>query len=241
MRLLSCRLGKGEGEPPGVKKILTSLLAVAVLTLGGCQGSGAGTGAAKTYKLEGGTVSFVAPPAPWKEDASHDGEGDLGEPKGALVAVGFRQPEHEGFLSVGTMTQRRELVKDPKTKIDEPKGDLVELENDQETLDMLARWVIKRDGEITHQEYIPVGGANAYHMVFEMGKPDKRMKGEQVHFTKGGTHYSISMLAPAKEYSADLPHFQAMVSSFKVEESTPATVASAARSAPATPASTATP
>lgn len=120
------------------------------------------------------------------------------------------------------MKQRRELVKDPKTKIEEPKGALVELENDQETLDMLARWVIKRDGEITHQEYIPVGGANAFHMVFEMGKPSERMKGEQVHFTKNGTHYSISMLAPQKDYSSDLPYFRSIVSSFKVESSNPA-------------------
>lgn len=120
------------------------------------------------------------------------------------------------------MKQRRELVKDPKTKIEEPKGALVELENDQETLDMLARWVIKRDGQITHQEYIPVGGANAFHMVFEMGKPAERMKGEQVHFTRDGTHYSISMLAPLKDYSSDLPYFRSIVSSFKVESSKPA-------------------
>lgn len=204
-----------------VKKILTSLLATAVLTLAGCQGNsgGSGSGVAKTYKLDGGTVSFTAPPAPWKEEVSRDGRGDLGADRGATVGVSFRRPEHEGFLSVATMEQRRELVTDPKTKIDEPKGPLVELENDQETLDMLARWVIKRDGEITHQEYIPVGGANAFHMVFEMGKPAERMKGEQVHFTRDGTHYSISMLASLKDYSSDLPYFQSIVSSFKVESS----------------------
>ena len=208
-----------------MKKILTIVLAAAILTFAGCQDGpgGSGSGAAKTYKLEGGTVSFSVPPSPWKEELSHDGEAQPGAEKGAVVGVSFRKPEHEGFLSVGTMTQNRKLVKDPKTGIEEPKGDLIELENDQETLDMLARWVIKRDGEITKQEYIPVGGANAYHMVFELGKPAQRMKGEQVHFTKGGTHYSISMLAPAKEYSGDVGYFQSMVSSFKVESAKTAT------------------
>ncbi len=215
----------GEGEPPSVKKILTSLLAAAVLTFAGCQGATGvnGSGATKTYKLEGGTVSFSSPPSPWKEELSHDGEKQLGAEKGAVVGVSFRKPEHEGFFSVGTMRQNRKLVTNPKTKIEEPTGDLIELENDQETLDMLARWVIKRDGEISHQEYIPVGGANAYHMVFELGKPTERMKGEQVHFTKNGTHYSISMLAPAKEYSSAVGFFQSMISSFKVEGGASAT------------------
>lgn len=202
-----------------MKKILTSLLIVATLTLVGCQGgpSGVGSGATKTYKLEGGAVTFTVPPSPWKEELSYDGEGEPGADKGATVGVSFRRPENTGFLSVGTMKQRRELVKNPKSGIEEPTGALVQLENDQETLDMLARWVIKRDGRITHQEYVPVGGANAFHMVFEMGKEPEKMKGEQVHFTKDGTHYSISMLAPIKEYSSELPHFQAIISSFKVD------------------------
>lgn len=208
----------GEGEPPGVKKILTSLLAAAVITFAGCDGATGvgGSGASKTYKLEGGTVSFSAPPSPWKEELSYDGLAQPGAEKGAVVGVSFRKPEHEGFFSVGTMKQNKKLVKNAKG-VDLPTGDLIELENDQETLDMLATWVIKRDGEITQQEYIPVGGANAYHMVFEMGKPPARMKGEQVHFTREGTHYSISMIAPIKEYSADVGYFQSMVSSFKVE------------------------
>lgn len=201
-----------------MKKIL--LLLTAFLVLSGCNGGGAGgSGASKTFDIEGQKVSFVAPPSPWAEkdlveELPPPTDGSMRD-KQRTAGVSFQKPESTGFFSVGTMEQNAKVETDKNGK--EIKRELIELENDQDTLDVLAYWVVKRDGEISKQEYIPVAGTNAFHMEFELGKPEQRMKGQQVHFTKDGTHWTISMLMPAKDYSAEVKHFQAMISSFKIE------------------------
>ncbi len=201
-----------------MKKIL--LLLSTLLVLSGCNpGGGGASGDSKTYDIEGYKVAFVAPPSPWAEkdlieELPAPTDGSMRDIK-RTAGVSFQKPESTGFFSVGTMPQNAKVETDKNGK--EIKRELIELENDQDTLDVLAYWVVKRDGEITKQEYIPVAGTNAFHMEFELGKPEQRMKGQQVHFTKDGTHWTLSMLMPSKDYSSEVKHFQSMVSSFKLE------------------------
>lgn len=205
-----------------MKKILLSLIVTILVTTLGCdpgQRSGP-AGAGKTYALEGGKVTFVPPPSPWKESvgtepAQHD-SGAMSD-KETTIGVSFHKPDSDGFFAVGSMEQNAKVEVDKDGK--ETSRTLVELENDQDTLNIIAFWVLKRDGKILKQEYIPVAGTNAFRMEFEMGKPEEAMKGQQVHFTRDGTHWTLSMLMPAKEYSAEVKHFQNMVSSFQLESS----------------------
>lgn len=201
-----------------VKKLLFVFLAT--LLLSGCPGglSGSGTnGPTKTYALEGGKATFTTPPSPWEEKLGVTGENDstLGAEKGEAVGVSFHRPEAEGFFAVGTMEQNNQPQVDAKGKT--TGRQYIELENDQETLDMIAFWVVKRDGKILKQDYIPIAGTKAFWMEFELGKPDSRMKGQQAHFTRDGTHWTLSMLIPVKEYDAEVKHFRSMISSFQLE------------------------
>ena len=147
------------------------------------------------------------------------GEADAqpGAPDGETIGVSFHKPESKGFFAVGSMAQNAKVETDKTGK--EISRKLIELENDQDTLDVIAYWVIKRDGKIIKRDYIPIAGANAFWMEFELGKPEERMKGQQVHFTKNGTHWTLSMLMPSKDYSAEVKHFQTMISSFQLESS----------------------
>jgi hypothetical protein len=183
---------------------------IAALALSGCGRPTDGPGVSKSYDLNGNKVSFVAPPPPWEEKKQveppqHD-DGKLSD-KELTTGVAFQKPDYSGFFSVGTMAQREEG------------GKPVALEADQETLDVIAMWVEKREGNRLKQEWIPLAGTNAFHMVFEIGGADNRQKGEQVHFTRDGVHYTMSMLMPAKDYNAEVGHFQTMISSFKLEGS----------------------
>jgi hypothetical protein len=191
-----------------VKKILCVL--TLLLVLAGCNGQSGTPGSTKTFDLNGHKVSFTAPPDPWKEKPQVEmpapEDGKLSD-KPTTIGVSFQKPDYKGFFAVGTMDQRTE------------NGKPVELESDQETLDVIAMWVEKRDGERLKQEWIPLAGTNAFHMVFEIGKQEDRMKGEQVHFTSNGVHYTLSMLMPAKDYGSEVGHFQRMISSFKLEPS----------------------
>jgi hypothetical protein len=206
-----------------VKKILLSIIATLLtVALPGCGAGGTtsdGTGPSKTYNLEGGTVTFTTPAAPWVEKKGMSGEADAqpGAPDGETVGVSFHKPESQGFFAVGTMAQNAKVEKDASGK--EIGRKLIDLENDQDTLDVIAYWVIKRDGKILNQDYIPFAGGNAYWMEFELGKPEERMKGQQVHLTKDGTHYTLSMMMPSKDYDTELKQFQTMISSFKLESS----------------------
>ncbi len=194
-----------------MKNLLKFLIVTAfILVTAGCQGlSAPASGDIQTFELNGKKVSFIAPPAPWEAQLQVAGEGgaELGDEAGKNIAVTFHRPDKPGFISVAMIDQARD--KDKK---------LIELENDQSTLDMIANWVEKRDGTRIKEEYIPVLGGNAFHMIFEVGKPEERQKGEQVHFTKGGYQYSLSLLVPAQDYSAEVSHFQNMVSSLKVDQ-----------------------
>lgn len=205
-----------------MKKILVlSILVLCVLASVGCGAgnSSAGGGPTQTYELEGGTVTFTTPPSPWAESKGTETpaptDGTMSD-KPVTVGVSFHKPESKGFFAVGTMAQNADVEKDPKTG-KEISRKLIELENDQDTLDVIAYWVIKRDGEILKKDYIPIAGTKAFWMEFELGKPEERMKGQQAHFTKDGTHWTLSMLMPSADYDSELKHFQAMISSFKLD------------------------
>lgn len=198
-----------------------------LVSVAGC-GRGAPAGVEKTYDLDGRKVSFVAPPVPWKEvlipeevDLRDGSMKEEGKPQSIGVSFAREDQNLKGSFSVAVMDQNFDLAVDPKTR-KVTRSEFIELENDQETLDYLAMWIDKRDGKRLTQEYIKVAGVNAFHMVFELGPEADRMKGEQVHFTKDGSQYSISMIVPIKEYSANLKTYQDMVSSFKIVSSPPA-------------------
>lgn len=173
----------------------------------GCQSSHSDVaGTEKVYDLAGGKVSFLAPPESWVESLQQvSAEGaELGMPEGSLAAVTFRRKDSTGFISVGAFGQKKDKA-----------GKLVELENDQEMLDQIAMRVIKRDGEILEQEYRKVLGVNAFYMEFELKQGADPQKGAQVHFTKDGTYYALSLLVPSTDYSSSVGHFEALVESFK--------------------------
>ena len=194
-----------------MKKILFIFLSLFLATALGCQNQPpASAGPTKEYKLMGDTkISIVTPSAPWVESVQTVGEeeANLGLPADTVLGVTFRRPGKEGLIAVGALGQQRN-----------EKNEFVELENDQETLNQIANWVVKRDGERLKEEYIKVLGLNAFHMVFEVGKEGRREKGEQVHFTKDGKHYTLSILVPAQDYDAEIGQFRNLVSSFQILE-----------------------
>ena len=194
-----------------MKKILTLILISFIILASGCdQPTTAISGPTKTYPVVGNSISFETPSSPWVEKVQTVGEeqGDLGDPIPAdtVLSVTFRRPDKSGLIAVGVLGQQKN-----------EDGKYLELENDQETLNQIALWVEKRDGKRLSEEYIKVLGVNAFHMVFEVGTGDSKEKGEQVHFTKEGKHYSLSMLVPAQDYDAEIGHFRNLVSSFKIE------------------------
>lgn len=196
-----------------MKKILT-LIVISFIVLGvGCNSTPSATsGPTKTYKVVDGSLSFATPSSPWVEKVQSIGEvqGELGDPIPAETVLGitFRRPDQEGIISVGVLGQQKN-----------EKGEFVELENDQEMLNHIAMSVEKREGKRLKEEYIKVLGVNAFHMVFEVGEDERKQKGEQVHFTKDGKHYTLAMLVPAQDYDAEVGHFRNLVSSFKLEPS----------------------
>lgn len=211
----SCRSAGSDRETAPVKKILLVLCALLAV---GCNSTSGATGATKTYDLEGNKVSFIVPPAPWEEkkevqQPQHD-DGAMTD-KEETVGVAFLKENFDGYFFIGVMPQHEDVKTDEKGK--EISRTPVELENDQDTLDIIAMRVEKRDGERLKQEWIPLAGTNAFHMIFEVGPESNRQKGEQVHFTKNGWHYSLSMVMPVKDYDAEVGHFQAIVSSLKIE------------------------
>ena len=131
---------------------------------------------------------------------------ELGVPADTVVALTYRRHDKEGLIVVGAVEQKRN-----------EKDEFVELENDQETLDRIANWVVKRDGERTNEEYIKVLGVNAFHMTFVIGEDESQQKGEQVHFTKDGKHFTLSILVPAQDFKSEVGHFRNLVANFTTE------------------------
>jgi hypothetical protein len=202
------------------------MVALLVALVAGC-GGGGGSGTSKTYELDGRKISFQIPPAPWvekvlEEEPPPEGDGRMTDkPTPTPVGVAFARETGKGSFSVGLMDQNVDVKYDPKNPKKVLSRTPVELENDQVTLDWIAMWVEKRDGKRLKQEYIKVAGVNAFHMVFEIGRPEERMKGEQVHFTKNGTHYILSMVMPVADYDSQVGYFQNMVSSFQILQGKP--------------------
>ncbi|MCA9775799.1 MAG: hypothetical protein KC800_03750 [Candidatus Eremiobacteraeota bacterium] len=196
-----------------MKKILTLILISFIVLGAGCQNSpSAISGPTKTYKVVDGSLSFTTPSAPWEEKVQSLGEvqGELGNPIPAETVLGvtFRRPDKDGMISVGVLGQEKD--KD---------GKVIDLENDQEMLNHIAMSVEKREGKRLKEEWTQVLGVNAFHMVFEVGEDERKQKGEQVHFTKDGKHYTLAILVPAQDYDAEIGHFRNLVSSFKLEPS----------------------
>lgn len=192
-----------------MKKILSILLLLFITVTSGCQDQKPVTsGPEKSYDLMGKTVTFVTPASPWVEQQQEIGpeEAELHMPEGTVVGITFHHPDNGGLIAVGAVGQN---VADD--------GEFIEIENDQETLNQIAMWVEKRDGTRLKEDYIKVLGVNAFHMVFEVGKGERKEKGEQVHFTLDGHHYTMSMLVPLKEYSVHIDHFRNLVSSFTID------------------------
>lgn len=153
------------------------------------------------------TVTFTSPGEPWDESVTTIGEenAELGLPADTPAGVTYRRPDKEGHIIVGALAQKKD-----------DEGNLIELENDQETLNRIALWIEKRDGERLTEEYIKVLGVNAFRMVFEFGDEKNRQKGEQVHFTKDGLHYTLSILVPTQDYNSQIGHFRTLVESFSL-------------------------
>ena len=193
-----------------MKKILVILTICLLSSLNlGCQNSSSGVaGPTKTYDLQGEQVSFVTPSAPWEERVQTVGEesAELGQPADRVVGITFKRPEKEGLIAVGAVKQGQN-----------EKEEFVELENDKETVNRIANWVIKRDGEILEQEYIKVLGINAYHMTFKVGADEREERGEQVHFTRDGKHYTMSILVPAQDYDKEIGQFRNLVKDFDIK------------------------
>ena len=195
-----------------MKKILVLLMTSLVMcSLTGCGGKTAtAAGPSKSYDLMGQReVTFVTPGEPWVEELRTLGQEDaeLGMPADTVLGVAFRTPDDKGLISVNMHEQRKDDTGKP-----------VELEDDQETLDIIAMRVEKRDGTRLDQAYIQVLGKNAFRMVFEIPEEDGKVKGEQVHFTLDGKYYSFSFLVPAEKYSSEQGHFRRLVESFTVKK-----------------------
>ena len=151
----------------------------------------------------------MTPSAPWEERVQTVGEesAELGQPADRVVGITFKRPEKDGLIAVGAVKQGQN-----------EKEEFIELENDKETLNRIANWVVKRDGEILEQEYIKVLGANAYHMTFKVGADEREERGEQVHFTKDGKHYTMSILVPAQDYDKEIGQFRNLVKDFSIKD-----------------------
>lgn len=192
-----------------MKKILFILIVCLFSTLGCENQASSVSGPTKTYDLQGREVSFVSPAEPWKAHVQTVGEDNatMGLPADRVVGITFRRPEKDGLIAVGALDQQKN-----------DKDQFIELENDQETLNQIANWVIKRDGEILENEYIKVLGVNAYHMTFKVGKDAREKKGEQIHFTKDGKHYTMSILVPAADYDKEVGQFRNLVKDFNIKK-----------------------
>lgn len=193
-----------------MKKILLILTVCLVSVAGlGCQGNSSSiAGPTKIYDLQGVQVSFVAPAEPWEERVQTVGEGEMtmGEPADRVVGITFKRPEKEGLIAVGALEQQKD-----------DKGGYIELENDKDTLNQIANWVYKREGEMIKQEYIKVLGVNAFHMVFKFGEDAREQMGEQVHFTKDGKHYTMSILVPGEDFDKEIDQFRNLVKDFTIK------------------------
>lgn len=189
------------------------------MLVAGC--NGAKQQPVETFDLYGYDIEFAPPPPDWKRTLQEAGEEamDLGLPKDRIVAIRFDHPDGQGHLAITSIDQRvaEQDLKDKEGKLLHKKGELVELENDQETLDAFALWVVKRDGEITDQKYVKVDGTNAFRMLFKYNKEGTPEKGAQLHFTKNGRQYTIALNVPAEKFDAALPYFDHLGETFKVK------------------------
>lgn len=153
-------------------------------------------------------MEFAPPPAEWerKFQTVTSSEADLGLPEGTVLSLTFQHPDGKGFLAVSSV----EAATDEN-------GKTIPLENDQDTLNKIAMWVVKREGEISNQKYVKVDGENAYRMEFSFGQDETAERGVQLHFTKGSRHYTIALTMPASKFDQALPVFNKVAETFKVK------------------------
>lgn len=190
-----------------MRSVALSAIFFISLLLVGCQG-GAGNAPPETFSLRGQKVEFAPPPAEWKRNfqkvTAKDAE--LGLPEGTVLGLTFEHPEGKGFLVVSSVEAATDQAGKP-----------IPLQSDQDTLNKIAMWVVKREGEIRDQKYIKVDGQEAYRMEFAFGQNETAEKGVQIHFTKGSRHYTIALTMPASKFDAALPVFNKVAETFQVK------------------------
>lgn len=189
------------------RALSAAVLTVLLLSLAGC-GAKLPPTSVKTFKLQGGQVSFAPPPANWvrKFQRVTSKGADLGMPKGTILTLTFQQPGGNGFLAVSCVDAARDK-----------KGLVIQLDHNQSALNTIARAVISHGGKITSQKYVKVDGENAFRMEFTSGTGALAKHGVQVNFTKGARYYEIALTVPASTFSAALPVFQRVTRTFAVK------------------------
>lgn len=177
-----------------------AILALLFALLMGCGEKGPPSQPPATFTIFKQKVEFSPPPADWKKHTQAIAEDDKD-----IMAVVFEPATGKGHIAV----TNEPLAPDAK-------GNVVELENDQDTLNKIAMAVIKREGEISNQTYIKVDGRDAYRMEFTYGNGKLEMQGIEVHFSKNGYHYALAVHAPKDEFKSYQPYFEQVVKTFKV-------------------------
>ncbi len=184
------------------------IVALAVVVCAGCQTTPT-LGPAETVSLRLQEVEFSPPPAEWERVVREvkPEEGDPGLPAGTVIAVIYNHPDGKGHIAVTGQIQATDK-----------EGNLIELEDDQDTLNQIAMAVVKRDGEIEEQEYVKVDGKNAYRMEFSYGEGEFKQRGVEVHFTKSERHFALAMHLPESKFAEAEPIFNQLVETFKLAQ-----------------------
>ena len=176
-------------------RILFNFVGAAIL-LAGCTAS-VPLEPSKTFKLAGHQVQF-SPPAKFELKEEREAKGK------PVVAVVFQTPSKLGHIAVNALDATNGTEYDKL---------------DKKNLQPFADAVYKRSGRITAQREVDLlgGKGNGYRMEFEYGDGDTKMCGVQVHVPYQKVLYSIVMTVPAKELKDDLPWFEGVVNTFKVQ------------------------
>ncbi|MBI3929388.1 MAG: hypothetical protein HY319_27835 [Armatimonadetes bacterium] len=194
-------------------------LTLILLGSGGLSGCSAGVSPTEpeTFDLLGNQVQFQPPPKDWKPDFQEDPP-DLGQPKGQVVGLVFKQPDGKGRITVTNLDVSDALVDEKTGDVPKPgaTGKYQPLDQNKPLLNRLVEPVSRRDGKVLKQDYRTVGGENAYWFEFEFGEGGTRQKGKQVHFTKDKHLYSVTLTVSESVYASSLPVFDRIVETFKV-------------------------
>ena len=178
-----------------MKQIQSLVIATGLLLcLAGCNQASVPSQPAESFKLRGHSVKFSPPKDFTRKEP---------KTKGMIEALLFENSKGKGHIGL--------TVIDGATKEDKVS---------KEVLAPFVEPIYKRDGKLKVQKELSMLGGtdNAYRVEFEYGDGATQNKGAQVFILNKGNLYSIVMTAPANEFSADLPFFDAIVDSFQIEK-----------------------